>query len=93
MSAGKVICCKTCRWWDMHSIDMKMGDCKSPDGLPGHGVHRYWRGTLGDGSAYYLLDSFGPQETKPDHSCGAWSRGQVDGLLSVSAHPNNGSRL
>lgn len=65
--------CRTCRWWDMHSLDMNAGDCRVP------GDHRYSRVLVTskrpDGSeyrSYAMLDSFGPETTKPGFVCGAW---------------------
>lgn len=61
--------CKTCRYWDVHSLDMAKGDCKAPEN------HRYWRvqtSTLPKGMVA-LMDSFGPEETKPYYSCHAWA--------------------
>lgn len=57
--------CRTCRYWDIHSIDFKKGDCRAPDD------HRYWRHKTADGIVA-LLDSFGPEETKPDFGCNRW---------------------
>jgi hypothetical protein len=66
--------CKTCRWWDMHSIDMKLGTCRHEvDGI----VHRYWKVPMPDGS-FAMLDSFEPAETKPNQTCGAWERGDTE---------------
>lgn len=68
--------CRTCRYWDVHSQAMKMGDCRAP------GDHRYSRVPItsrrADGSlhhSYALLDSFGPEETPPGFTCGAWDDG------------------
>lgn len=69
--------CRTCRYWDAHSRDMNLGDCRAPDN------HRYSRVPMGDGS-YAMLDSFGPEETRPDDTCGAWRLGQADGTLDLS---------
>jgi len=60
--------CRTCRYWDVHSLAMKMGDCRVP------GDHRYSHVKMSDGS-YALLDSFGPEETPPHFVCGAWDNG------------------
>lgn len=57
--------CRTCRYWDAHSIDFKLGDCKVP------GDHRYWRHKLATGGMA-LLDSFGREETKPSFGCARW---------------------
>ncbi len=58
--------CRTCSWWSMHSLDMKLGDCKQPEG------HRWWRHRV-NGGGVALLDSFGGEETKPDYHCGNWT--------------------
>lgn len=59
--------CKNCRYWDVHSSDMRLGDCRAPSD------HRYWRHELA-GGGFALLDSFERAETKPDDHCGAWSQ-------------------
>lgn len=69
--------CKTCRYWDVHSIDALKGDCRAP------GDHRYSRVTFARGTVA-LLDSFGPEETKPNFVCGAWARGQAYGALNIA---------
>lgn len=66
MPDGKI--CRNCRYWDMHSLDMKKGDCRAPSD------HRWWRYTFPSGERV-LLDSFGREETKPDYHCGAWEAG------------------
>lgn len=70
--------CKTCRWWDMHSLDLRLGDCRVT------GNHRYSRVPIvskrPDGSEYHsyaLLDSFGPETTLPGFTCGAWDDGAL----------------
>lgn len=68
--------CRSCRWWDMHSLDLKLGDCRAP------GDHRYSRVLVTsqrpDGSvyeSYALMDSFGPETTLPGYVCGVWDDG------------------
>lgn len=61
--------CKTCTHWDAHSIDLELGDCRAPDN------HRYWHHHSPNLKIVALLDSFGPEETKPSYSCGAWKSG------------------
>lgn len=70
--------CRTCRWWDIHSVDKVAGDCRVP------GNHRYSRvpmtTTRLDGSehhSYAMLDSFGPETTLPGFVCGAWKSGRT----------------
>lgn len=70
--------CKTCRWWSMHSLALKAGDCMVP------GNHRYSRVPIvskrPDGSEYHsyaLFDSFGPETTPPGYTCGAWDDGAL----------------
>lgn len=66
--------CETCRYWDSHSQDLLLGDCRAP------GNHRYCRvpitNTEGKIVSHALLDSFGPEETKPNFVCGAWDDGE-----------------
>ena len=77
--------CKTCRWWNAHSQDERLGDCMSD--------RRYWRvksqisGTSGGTSwiGHAVLDSFGRDETRPDDSCGKHERG--DDLPPFEHHP------
>lgn len=77
-------CCRTCRYWDVHSLDMRKGDCRAPSD------HRYWHIQFGANASknvagtYALLDSFGREETRPDYSCGAWRKGQSEGPLDIS---------
>lgn len=80
--------CRSCRWWDMHSIDMKAGDCRAP------GDHRYSRVPLEtrrpDGSvyrSYALLDSFGPETTLPGFVCGVWDDGYREARAKVLGAP------
>lgn len=68
--------CRSCRWWDMHSLALRAGDCRVP------GDHRYSRVLVTsqrpDGSeyrSYAMLDSFGPETTLPGFVCGAWDDG------------------
>jgi hypothetical protein len=74
--------CDTCRWWDVHSLEMRAGDCRAP------GDHRYSRVLIEsprpNGSvyrSYAMLDSFGPETTLPGFVCGAWD----DGYQAVRA--------
>lgn len=71
--------CKTCRYWDAHSIDMLKGDCRAPN------QHRYWHvpSVTKLKGGFALLDSFGGEETKPDYGCHAWRFGQSDGPLFI----------
>ena len=69
--------CRTCRWWDMYSLGMKAGECRVP-GSGNSGIHRYGRVRMPDGS-FALWDSFGPEKTKPDYTCGAWDDGAMPG--------------
>jgi hypothetical protein len=63
--------CLTCRYWKFHSLENKAGDCMhETDGIP----HRYSRVIMADGSVSHL-DSFGPQETGPNDTCGAYDMG------------------
>lgn len=66
--------CKTCRFWDAHSIDMRLGSCRAPDN------NRYWHAETNalPGGFVALFDSFGPEETKPNYSCHAWRAGEQD---------------
>lgn len=68
--------CKTCRYWDAHSTDLRKGDCKVP------GDHRYTHGTIAGGAngnrISFILDSFGPEETLPSFSCGRWDSGDSE---------------
>lgn len=66
--------CRTCSWGNMHSQDMKLGDCMQPDG------HRWWRqpvsGVTKEGKEWRsvaLLDAFGREETRPGFHCGNWT--------------------
>lgn len=71
---SKAICCATCRWWDAHSLELKLGDCRhETDGVP----HRYSRVLMPNGT-HAMLDSFGREETKPTFVCGAWSKGDTE---------------
>lgn len=70
--------CLTCRYWDAHSQDLLLGDCKAP------GDHRYSRvpvtGTDRNGKPWHsmaCLDSFGKEETRPNFVCGAWASGEA----------------
>jgi hypothetical protein len=58
--------CRTCQYWNIHSIDMKMGDCMAP------GDHRYWHVPITGKTSVAMMDSFGREETKPNFSCAAW---------------------
>lgn len=69
--------CRTCRFWDVHSLDMKMGSCQAPDN------HRYWHVRPASGIVA-LMDSFGPEETKPNYSCHAW-RGPAQPLADAES--------
>ena len=74
--------CETCRWWDVHSLDLKKGDCRvtADKGMP---QHRYSRVPMPekDGTMHYAyLDSFGPEETGPHFVCGRWERGETEPL-------------
>lgn len=79
--------CENCRYWDAHSTDLRKGDCRAP------GDHRYSRvettnvdfRTGKETPFIALLDSFGPEETDPNFTCGAWRQGQADGLLVVDS--------
>ncbi len=77
--------CKTCRWWDAHSGAFLMGDCRAP------GDHRYAKVPLTDSTgsivSFAMLDSFGAEETRYDFTCGAWRRGQEDGVLYLDPQP------
>jgi len=65
--------CKTCRHWNVHSVELKAGDCMhKTEGVP----HRYHRARMPDGSVA-LLDSFGPEETNPNYTCGAHCFGDL----------------
>lgn len=57
--------CRTCRYWHHKGGSSTKGDCRAPDN------HRYWRVPMGDTMA--LMDSFGPEVTKADDGCAAWS--------------------
>lgn len=59
--------CRTCRYWDAHSLDFHLGSCRAPDN------HRYWRHRSPNMKIVALLDSFGPEETKPDFGCNVWA--------------------
>lgn len=62
--------CMTCRWWNAHSRDERLGDCMSD--------HRYWRVHKSQhrpGVGVALMDSFGREETKPTDRCGKHERG------------------
>lgn len=72
--------CKTCRYWNAHSVDQRKGDCMAPND------HRYSRVTLADGT-HALFDSFGREETLPGYVCGVWQRGQEDGPLYIGDLP------
>ena len=81
--------CLTCRWWDMHSLSLRKGDCRVP------GDHRYSHVKMTtvrpDGSVYRsvaYLDSFGREETTPDYVCGAWD----DGARSAIARATQDTR-
>lgn len=77
-------CCRTCRWWDVHSFpNPTKGTCRAKQG--NGPVHRFSRVPMGDGS-YALLDSFEPVDTLPSHRCGAWQQGQPDGPIDVREH-------
>lgn len=65
------MCCKNCDYWNMHSLDMKLGDCMAPND------HRYWRVPI-NGGGYALLDGFGREETKPNFSCGAFKAAEPE---------------
>jgi len=81
---SKENCCKTCRYWDMHSLDLLKGDCRAPNN------HRYSRVPMTDANgkvtSYAMMDSFGPEETKPNFTCGAWRRGQTEGDLFIGSN-------
>lgn len=68
--------CKTCRYWDAHSLNLELGDCRAP------GDHRYWRIPMRDKNnvivSHAMMDSFERQETRPNYSCGAWDDGAHD---------------
>ena len=72
--------CETCRYWDVHSLDMRLGDCRAP------GSHRYSRTPMppdkNDAISFAMLDSFGPEETRPDFVCGAWSASAPHEILA-----------
>lgn len=59
--------CKSCRWWNIHSIRMDMGDCMN------HYGHHYSRVPMGDGT-YAMMDTIGRPETKPTHVCDQWDK-------------------
>lgn len=63
-------CCKTCRWWNVHSLRMNRGDCMNGAG------HGYSRVRMGDGTVA-LFDTFGNPETGPQHVCAEWERGET----------------
>lgn len=62
--------CRNCQYWNIHSLDMKMGDCMAPDD------HRYWHVPITSPktgkTSIAMMDSFGREETKPDFGCAAW---------------------
>jgi hypothetical protein len=75
-------CCRTCRWWDAHSIDERKGDCRAPNDhryshVPLESVD-YKTGKVSRTIAY--LDSFGREETLPGFVCGAWQYGDPTDL-------------
>lgn len=79
--------CKTCRWWDVHSLQLTLGDCRAP------GNHRYSRVLVTskqpDGSeyrSYAMLDSFGPETTPPSFTCGAWDDGALPNSRNGGPH-------
>lgn len=77
--------CRTCRWWDAHSAELRLGDCRAPSSAIG--PHRYNRVPMGDGS-FALLDSFGEEETPPNFTCGAWNSGEA--ILSTAPSDRGG---
>lgn len=62
--------CRTCDYWDMHSLDMVKGDCRAPDN------HRYshvpFTSPIDGKRRLAMMDSFGREETKPNFVCGRW---------------------
>lgn len=74
--------CRTCQYWNMHSIDMLKGDCMAPDD------HRYWHHPIVSQktgkTSYAMLDSFGREETKPNFSCAAW---RLDNPADLAGDP------
>lgn len=81
--------CRTCRYWDAHSLDFALGDCRAPED------HRHWRYRSPDSKIVALLDSFGREETKPNYGCGAWqgpSQPLQDGPALISSQVPNESK-
>lgn len=72
---GKGRICRTCRWWDMYDLRLKGGECRAP-GSGNSGVHRHGRVRM-PGGTVALWDSFGPTDTKPNDTCGAWDDGAL----------------
>jgi hypothetical protein len=68
--------CKTCRYWDFHSQDLELGDCRAPMD------HRYWRVPMSDGT-HAMMDSFEGATTKPGYSCDAWRYGDESEVLDL----------
>jgi hypothetical protein len=62
--------CSTCRFWDVHNLSAKIGDCKAP-GAGNFGVSV--ASFSGRRRAYF---DGGTKETKPGDTCQKWSLGQ-----------------
>jgi hypothetical protein len=73
--------CENCRYWDIHSLGARKGDCRAP------GDHRYYRVPMtdkaGNVTSYAPMDSFGREETGPNFTCGAWDSGSSPFVLKV----------
>lgn len=69
-------CCKTCRWWNVHDTGERIGDCmhESECGTGERGHRAYQSHVPGIGTVF--VDSFGREETKPQHSCVFWETGE-----------------